>query len=162
MWFSRRLFLAAALAPLAACGFAPVYGPGGAARGIQGMILVAEPDNRNEFTFVARLEERLGRAGAAPYALAYRITTETKGVGITPEQETTRYNIFGEATYRLTERGTRRVLTSGKVENFTGYSATSLIVGTQAVTRDANERLMVALADQVVARLIATAPDWRP
>ena len=57
--------------------------------------------------------------------------------------------------------GSDRVLTQGKVENFTGYSVTSLIVSIQSVTRDANERLMVILADQITARLIATAPDWQ-
>jgi LPS-assembly lipoprotein len=161
MLLSRRLFAAAALVLLAGCGFSPVHAPGGAGSGLGGTILVEEPDNRNEFSFVARLEERLGLAQAPTHLLNYTIDTRSEGVGITPEQETTRYNVFGTVEYEIVEAGTGRVVHRGKVENFTGYSATSLIVGTQSVTRDANERLMVILADQVVARLIATARDWR-
>ena len=161
MSFFRRAFLIAALSVLAACGFAPVYAPGGAGDGLRGAILVAEPGNRNAFTFVARLEQRLGQPQNPPYALAYAIRTRVDGVGITPEQETTRYNLFGAVDYTVTDQASSTVVTSGTVNNFTGYSATSLIVGTQSVTRDANERLMVILADQIVTRLIATSPDWR-
>ncbi len=157
----RRAFLAVLLATgHAACGFTPVYAPGGAGDGLRGSLLVDEPDNRNEFTFVSRLEDRLGRARAAPYSLAYLIKTRTEGVGVTPAQETTRYNLFGQATYSVVDRASGAILATGSVNNFTGYSTTSLIVGSQSVTRDANERLMVILADQVVARLIATSSDW--
>ena len=161
MWFSKHLFLFATLAALAACGFTPVYGPNGAGKGLNGAILVSEPSDRNAFIFVGRLEERLGQPQSARYKLDYKITTSTIGVGITPEQETTRYNLFGKVDYSITERATGSVVATGTVDNFTGYSATSLIVGTQSVTRDANQRLMVILADQIVARLIATAPDWQ-
>ena len=157
----RRAFLVIAIAALTACGFSPVYAPGGAGDGLKGSFLIDEPDNRNEFSFVARLEERLGRAQASRYRLSYDIKTEAKGVGITPAQETTRFNLFGTVTYAVIEQGTDKVLATGKVENFTGYSATSLIVSSQSVTRDANQRLMVILADQIVARLIATSADWR-
>ena len=160
MSFSKRLFLLTATASLAACGFSPVYGPNGPGNDLHGMILVDAPDSRNEFTFVARLEDRLGRAQAPQYALSYTITTTSEGVGITPAQETTRFNLIGTASYQIKPIGSERVLTEGKVENFTGYSATSLIVSTQSVTRDANERLMVILADQITTRLIATASDW--
>ena len=149
------------LTALSACGFSPVYAPGGTGDGLRGSILVDAPDNRKAYTFVGRLEERLGRARAAPYTMAYKIETRSEGVGITPAQETTRYNLFGTVNYTIVEKSTGAVLTSGQVENFTGYSATSLIVGTESVTRDANERLMVLMADQIVARLIATSPDWR-
>jgi len=162
MWFSRRSFLSLAVsAVVAACGFTPVYGPGGTGAGLRGAILVDAPDTRNAFDLVGRLEQRLGQPQAASYALGYTITTRVEGVGITPAQETTRYNLFGTIDYTLTDRATDEVVSSGTVENFTGYSATILIVGTKSVTRDANARLMVALADQIVARLIATAPDWR-
>ncbi len=158
---ARRLFLIGAASALAACGFQPVYAPGGLARELQGVIIVAEPTDRNSFVFVARLEERLGQPQAPRFLLAYDIDTDARGVGITPAQEITRYNLFGTVRYTLTDRATDTIVFRGEEENFTGYSATSLIVGTQSVTRDANERLMVALADQIVTRLIATGADWR-
>ncbi|KMW58625.1 hypothetical protein AIOL_003603 [Candidatus Rhodobacter oscarellae] len=150
----------AALA-LAGCGFSPVYAPGGQADGLQGQILADEPRDRNAFVFVGQFEERLGRAAAPRFALRYRIRTRVEGVGLTPAGETTRLNVFGAVDYTLVEMGTDREVTRGFVENFTGFSATRLIVSTQTVDREAHERLMVLLADQVVTRLIATAPEWR-
>jgi len=157
----RRALLIGALTTLAACGFTPVYGPGGLGEGLQSSILVADPTDRKAFILVARLEEKLGQPQSAPYLLAYSIDTREEGVGITPTQETTRYNLFGSVTYTVTDRTTKKVVFQGQEKNFTGYSATSLIVGSQSVTRDANERLMTALADQIVTRLIATSKDWR-
>ena len=146
---------------LSACGFSPVYAPGGVGDGLNGLILADEPDNRDAFVFVAQFEKRMGRPEAPTYALRYTIQKRSEGVGITPEAETTRFNVFGGIQYSLVEFGTDREVTSGFVENFTGYSATRLIVSTQSVERNASERLMVILADQVVAKLLATASDWR-
>jgi len=61
----------------------------------------------------------------------------------------------------MTDRISGRELRSGSVENFTGFSATGSIVGSITATEDAQERLMVILADQLVTELVATAPDWR-
>lgn len=157
----RALALGAALA-LSACGFTPVYGPQGIAQGLRGEILVAEPSDRLGFVFVARMEDRLGQPQSAPYLLDFRIQTEREGVGITPARETTRFNVLGRIDYTLTDRATGTELKRGKVENFTGYSATGSIVGTISATEDAAERLMVILADQLMTELIVTAPDWRP
>ena len=159
---SRRgmLALMGALA-LSACGFTPVFGPGGQAEGLRGQIFVADPEDRKGFVFVSRMEDRLGLPEAAPYLLDYTISVREDGVGITPERSTTRYNVLGRIDYTLTERATGTKLATGKVENFTGYSATGSIIGEISATEDAYERLMVILADQLVTELIATAPDWR-
>jgi LPS-assembly lipoprotein len=42
---------------------------------------------------------------------------------------------------------------SGSVDNFTSYSATGTTVATLAAERDAQERLMIQLADQIFVRL---------
>ncbi len=159
---SRRgmIALVGALA-LSACGFTPVFGPGGQAEGLRGEILVADPGDRKAFVFVARMEDRLGLPEAAPYLLDYTISVREDGVGITTERATTRYNVLGRIDYTLKDRVTDAELAKGKVENFTGYSATGSIIGEISATEDAYERLMVILADQLVTELIATAPDWR-
>lgn len=165
MWFFnakclRGLALALPLA-LSACGFSPVYAPGGTADGLRGQIEAADPENRNEFVLVARLEDRLGLPSGAAYTLDYDISLEREGVGITQAGDTTRFNVLGRIDYRVLDKATGLELASGKVENFTGYSATGSIVGSISATQDANERLMVILADQLVTELVATAPDWR-
>ena len=161
MWSSDRRSLILGLAALAGCGFQPVYGPGGAAEGLRGTIRVTAPTESRAYDLVQRLEERLGAATAPRYDLGYQIETNAIGVGITPEQETTRYNITGSVSFALTEIGTGTVVTSGNVDSFTSYAATGSTVSTLAATQDAYRRLMVILADQIVARLQVTAGDWR-
>jgi LPS-assembly lipoprotein len=157
----RRVLLAIGLAAMAGCGFKPVYGPGGSGAGLQGAILADAPDTREGFDFVAHFEERLGRSDTPRYALRYEIRTREEGVGITPAAETTRFNLFGAVTYRVIDLETDTAVTDGFAETFTGYSTTRFTVSTDTVERDARQRLMKILADQVVTELIATAPDWR-
>lgn len=157
---TRRSVLFGAAASVSACGFSPVYGPKGEAGKLRNSILIDDPKSRNDFDFVAQFEERLGRAEIPRYKVFYTITTRAVGVGITPKGETTRFNLFGVVRFNLVDAETDEVLVESFVENFTGYSATSLTMSNRSVTKDANERLMTLLANQVVARLIATASDW--
>ena len=151
---SRRSILLAPLA-LAACGFTPAFAPGGAANRLLGTIRVQDPTDKNGFDLVERLEERLGRHETIRYDLAYTITTEAVGVGITTDNKITRYNLKGVIDYSLTERASGARVTGGRVQTFTAYSATGSTVAGLAAEEDAATRLMRTLADQIVARLIA-------
>ncbi|MGR3756382.1 MAG: LPS assembly lipoprotein LptE [Tranquillimonas sp.] len=165
------MLAAAGLAALAGCGFTPVYGPGGAAQGLRGQIAVDPPSDAEGYALVRHLEERLGRAEAPVYRLAADIALRQEELGVTQDQEITRYQILGAVEFRLIEMATGRLVSSGEVETFTGYSAPvfssarSTIAGNTvsvlAAERDARERLMVILADRIVARLLATAGEWR-
>ncbi len=154
----RRTILLAPLA-LAACGFTPAYAPGGAATKLLGTIWVQDPTDKNGFDLVERLEERFGRPENIRYDLAYTITTESVGVGISPDNETTRYNLKGVIDYTLTDRASGARITGGRVQSFTAYSATGSTVAGLAAEEDAAFRLMRILADQIVARLIAASAD---
>jgi LPS-assembly lipoprotein len=153
---TRRSALLLPLA-LAACGFTPAYAPGGAATKLLGTIWVQDPTDKNGFDLVERLEERLGRPENIRYDLAYTITTEAVGVGITTENEITRYNLKGVVDYALTDRATGARVTRGRVQTFTAYSATGSTVAGLAAEEDAAYRLMRILADQITARLIAAS-----
>ncbi|MFN0113183.1 MAG: LPS assembly lipoprotein LptE [Paracoccaceae bacterium] len=160
MWSSnRRLLLLAPLA-LVACGFAPAYGPEGSAAGLQGAVRLAEPADKLGFDLVERLEQRLGRQATPRFALAYDIATDPVGVGITTTGAITRYNLVGSVAYTLTDLGTGAVLSSGTVDSFTSYSATGSTVAGLEAEDDARTRLMRLLADQIVARLVASSADW--
>jgi LPS-assembly lipoprotein len=152
---SRRAFLAALLT-LPACTFTPAYAPGGPAQSLQGSIRVDDPSDKNGFDLVERLEERLGRPNTPRYRLAYSITTNPIGVGITPDAATTRYNLTGSIDWSLSDMAGTRVA-GGKVQNFTSYSATGSTVAGLAAEEDAALRLMRILADQIVTRLIAVS-----
>lgn len=165
----RRSFLGLlATLPAAACGFSPVYGPGGSAAGLTGRIAIVDPTNRNEFTLVNRLEDRLGRAGAGDFLLAFQLETNEVGLAISGANEIERYNLTGTLTYTLTDpragagagAGAGTVVASGEVSNFTSYSATASTVGTLAAEESAYDRLMVSLADLLVTRLLTTSANW--
>ena len=153
----RRLFLASLLA-LSACGFAPAYGPGGAANALRGQVTTAEPQDRNAYDLVARLEERLGRAASPRWRLDYAITSQRIGVAITAANAVTRYNVTGAADWSLVTLADGTVAAKGRVESFTSYSTTGSTVATLAAETAASTRLMQILADQIVTRLIAAAP----
>lgn len=154
----RRAFLSLLAAlPLAACGFTPVYGPEGGGGALRGRIRAEDPNDRFGYAFVARIEDRLGRPEAPDWALGYRIETEEIATGISPENDTTRYNITGRLDWTLGRPGDETPLFSGRIDSFTAYSATGTTVATRAARRDAEERLMTILADRLVSELYARA-----
>ena len=154
--FDRRTILTIPLL-LAACGFEPVYGPQGQARALYGKVRVDAPDGVNTYFLVRRLEEQLGRSADPTYRLSMVLATGSQGQAITAEGSITFFSLVGTIDYRLIDLATDKVVASGNVENFTGYSATGDTVETLAAQRDALERLMVILADQVARDLNVTA-----
>jgi LPS-assembly lipoprotein len=155
----RRTFLALIAAlPLAACGFAPAYAPGGAATALRGRVALQEPDTRAGFDLVGRLQERLGTASAPRWQLAYTISLSEEGVAITPEGAVTRFNVTGSVDWTLTDTASGARVDGGTVRSFTSWSATSTTLAGLAAQEDARRRLMVILADQIVTRLIAGNP----
>jgi LPS-assembly lipoprotein len=159
---TRRTLLLTALAALPACGFQPVYGPNGAGSALQGAVLVDTPVTREDYLLVREIETRLGRANPGRYGLSYSIGVSSEAVAISKANVTTRYNLLGDVTFALRDLETQVVITSGKTSNFTGYSASGSTVATQAAERDARERLMTILADQIITRLMVAMPAANP
>lgn len=153
--FDRRTVLLMPLA-VAACGFQPVYGTGGNGQKLQGRVLVSEPDNRDAFLVTRRIEQRLGRGSDPVYDLSLVVTSQADGLAVNRQGNITRYNLLGAADYILTDTRNGQIAASGSVDNFTGYSTTGTTVATLAAERDARQRLMVILADQIVTRLLST------
>lgn len=151
---NRRLVLLAPLA-LAACGFAPVYGPGGNGQTLQNRVLIDPPKSQDSYLLVRELEERLGRSDAPTFALFLGLGISEARLAIDREGDTGRFNRIGRVSYSLRNLDTGQVVTSGEVENFVGYSATGTTVETLAGEQDAQERLMIVIADQIVTRLYA-------
>lgn len=152
----RRTFLTfLAALPLAGCGFTPVYAPGGTGGALTGTILADAPDTRIGYEFVAQVEARLGRANTPRWALGYEIETNEIAVGVSPDNTITRYNLTGKLLWSLRPVGGEEAVLNGAVENLTSYSATGSTVATITARRDAETRLMVILADQMITRLYA-------
>lgn len=162
-WFDRRRALFGAMslsaAVLAGCGFTPAYAPGGGGARLSGAVLVDTPDTRPGYQLTRHIEDRLGRASDPRYGLSYAIRFAESPIAISGKNVALRFNVLGEITYALRDLETGEVLSTGKVDNFTSYSTSSTTVATQAARQDAEDRLMRVMGDQMITRLIATAPD---
>ena len=155
--FNRRnfLLLAAAGPALAACGFEPTYGAKGASSHLLNQVVVDAPSTNETYLLVRELEDRLGRVSEGKYGLTTSIDTSEKSVGRTVQGVTSRYDVIGNVTYALRDMATGEVLTSGKLTNYVGYSATGTSVATLSAEEDAYARLMSILADQIMTDLWA-------
>ena len=83
-----------------------------------------------------------------------------QGVGITPDNAITRYNLTGSIDWTLTDRTSGARVTGGTVASFTSWSATGSTVAGLAAEEDAALRLMRRLADQIGKRIIASSDNW--
>ncbi|SDX27065.1 LPS-assembly lipoprotein [Celeribacter indicus] len=139
---------------LTGCGFTPAYAPGGAGRALRGRVAIDAPDTREGYALVEQLTKSFGTPTSPAYRLSYRIRTERNSVGITRDQEISRYHITGRVAYTLTEIAGGTPVASGEAQSFTAYSATGSTVASVTAPRDAYSRLMVILADQIVSQIL--------
>ncbi|MEM9129227.1 MAG: LPS assembly lipoprotein LptE [Pseudomonadota bacterium] len=152
---NRRHILLGLPALLAACGFEPALAPGSPASRLYNTVLIDAPSSRLQFLLTRELETRLGRGSAAQYGLSLSITMRERAVGISSSDVTTRFNLLGSVKYALRDFQSKAVLITGAESNFVSYGATGTTVATQAAERDAQERLMVIMADQIMNGLIS-------
>lgn len=147
---------------LAACGFAPAYAPEGPGRRLRGRIAVDAPDTPDGFRLRAALEDRLGRA-SAPGAARLVVAPEVGAVpgGLLPDGTAARERLDGRLAWRLVSpAGTG--LAEGTEEAFAGATVAGPAASVRAARRDARERLMVLLADRLVASLLLLPPEVLP
>lgn len=154
---TRRAALLGLLA-LAGCGLTPAFGTGGQAQVLHNAVRLAAPDTVAGFRLRERLEERLGVATSPRFGLNVDLTSAPTPATITTDGDTTRFNLESAADWALTDMAGLELAT-GTVNTFTSYSATGSTVATQAAANDAADRLAVALADLIAARLILAAAD---
>ena len=101
--YSRRSLLLS-LTALSACGFEPVYAPGGRAEGLRGRIDLAAPADEEGYALVERLEQRLGQPAGADLGMTADIYVSEEAVGFLPDGTISRYNVSGRVDWRLTRR----------------------------------------------------------
>ena len=149
--YSRRraLLSGVALVALSACDMVPIYHPEGAAAQLRGAVLLRAPTNRVEFEFLRNVERRIGAPTSAVYTLEYDITLKEEKVIISNTQETQRLNIIGTLAYTLKDDAENTVAT-GQVSSFTGYASTGTVIATASAQRDAENRLIRLLSDQLL------------
>ena len=153
----KRALLLASIAALASCGFQPVYGPGGSAEDLIGRIDVLPPSDEEGRALTRRLEDRLGQTQSPDLVLDADIYITEEELGVLPDGSISRFNVLGRVDWTL-NRDDAEVI-SGSEQSFTAYSATSTTVATIIAQRDARERLMILLADRIVANIYARADE---
>lgn len=158
--YNRRKFLALAPLALGACGFTPIYGRGTAAESLIGQIALGPVNDRMDFEFHERLENRLGRAEDPIYQLDVSFSVESEGLAITQDNSITRYNLTAVAQFSLTRIADNQLVLTDIVRAFTAYSATATAFATHVSERDANRRLAIALADQIATRIAGSARNF--
>lgn len=156
----RRAVLGLLLA-LGGCGFEPLYAPGSAALGEIGRIAVAPIEGEPGFLMRERLTERLGDSAVPDYRLDVTLSLVRHGVALTEQDYTTRYNLTGTATYKLTPIAGGAPVATGRITTFTGYSApqseNASAFASLSAEQDAERRLARTLADQILLELAVTA-----
>ena len=157
MWLSnRRVFLMGGLTTLAGCQFSPVYTD---RPDLRGAFEISAPASALGFELTKQLEDRLGRADFAKYDLKTTLSLSSSRNAITPNRVTTRFTVKGVLKYTITPIGKKNVLSKGSVDSFTSYSSTGTTIATSTAQEAAQRRLTVLLADQLVTRIYAIAPD---
>ncbi len=102
----------------------------------------------------------MGRGPDPDFRLTYAISTRRVDLAVDTSGSILRYNLIGTVTWQLRDAATGKVLAEGREQNFAGSAATEATIPAQAAEDDARQRLMVILADQVVTKLVATAPSF--
>lgn len=157
-WFNRRTFLLSAIA-LGGCGFEPIYKTQSATRSLLSSIELDKPSDRDDYVMNRRLEERIGAALSPKFALSYSISTSSSRAAISTDGRANRQVTTGDVTYSLRRLSDGKIVKSGKEEAFVGSSTTGSTVATHAAERDARERLIIQLADNVVDSLALLKPQ---
>ena len=150
---TRRAALLGAMC-LAGCGLEPVYGSKGSASHLRNSIAFDVPQTVTGYRLEEQLIRRLGRTDTPTYQLIIGLEIEETPVAISSDDSAARITLPAVARYALQDPSGQPI-TSGLVSSVTGYSATGNTFAVRSAEQDAYERLASALADLIVAQLLA-------
>lgn len=158
----------AVTALVAACGFEPMYAPGGvgAARTSEAaadlstveIAPIRNGDGR-DFRLGQQLSNALGErlypAGVSParYRLELKLRQERDGFGFRSDESVTRYGLRLTADYRLVEIGSNKVVLEETSQTYNSYDVSQSDFATVMAERDMEQRLARDLGDRIVSRL---------
>ena len=147
---------------LSACNFTPVYGVNGSGTKLENRIAITAPTTKEAYLVTRQLETRLGRADPAPMTLSFSVSHSLVELGTTATGTATRLHRNGSLNFSLTNSATDQTIDSGSLTNFVGYSVTGNTATSLAAEHASVERLMNALADQLVDRLLLLDANLLP
>ncbi len=135
----RALLVALAALTLAGCGFTPLYGVQGIAPALSAIEVVA-PQGRSGFLLREKLDDALGRNGAAPaYRLTMNLAENRYPRGVRVDNVANRYELVLVVDYTLTAIGGGPVKT-GRIQSSVTYDSADQPYASIAAEQDGQER----------------------
>jgi len=135
---------------LAACGFHPLYGRGGASPALMASIYVDPIPDRTGYELRNSLTDLFdsGGGGSKQYRLKVRLSDQRKGIALQNDATITRYNYLLDADYELFD-STGKVVTSGHQSTLTAYNVVSSPYATLSAQQDAQKRAAQDLSQRI-------------
>jgi len=143
---------------LGACGFHPLYAPSSRAAyepELAAIRVEAIPDRLGQILAIS-LRDSLkpnGERAVNRYALRIALTTSRQDVGIRSDGTASRAEIDTTATFTLTELGSNRILLTSSARTVSGFDILTDDYATIVAEKDAKERSMRDLSDEIHTRL---------
>ncbi len=157
-FFTRPAFVGLLL--LAACGFSPIYGHRGAENGkpvaaALGNVFIENIPDETGQKLRNKLMDRLyfhGRPAAPEARLSVSLTATEAAMGIQKDATASLSELTLSASYRLNGKNGQKLLT-GAAQSAVIYSKLDAQYGTLAAQRNAYDRAINEVCEQIVARL---------
>ncbi|MFA6279561.1 MAG: LPS assembly lipoprotein LptE [Bdellovibrionales bacterium] len=157
MTFRPRAFLMGLLL-LSACGFSPIYGDHAGSHAVTASmsdVFIESIDGQDGQFLRNKLIDRLyfhGRPAAPKAFLTVVLTSTEVGLGVQKDATTSRSQLEMNASYRLVGKD-KKNLFSGTAHSVASYSRLTAQFGTLATQRDAYERALNEIGEQIAGRL---------
>ena len=157
----RALLLASALilgaAPLAGCGFTPLYAAPGVAPGMSAIQVVA-PEGRIGVLLRESLDDALAHRPDAPAAYRLEIVYDATRtpLGLRVDDVARRYQVTLAVQYTLTDTATGQIARQGRATSFVSYDVADQPYAAIAARQDVQQRA----ADEVARRIHLDLAQW--
>ena len=150
---------ASALLPLAACGFSPLYAEREDGTTVADQLATVSIDpmrDRVGQQMHNLLRDRLnpyGQPASPDYRLLLQITETTRELGVRRDETATRANLRLDARFFLRRTGSGEQVLKGRSTSTTSYDILEEPFATTISERDARERALREVADEIETRL---------
>lgn len=161
----RRAIALVTCALASACGFRPLHGPSGEAAALRGDIVIEGVDGRSGHYFQRSFTRIAGEPEPdARFALDVALSLDREGLAISRDDTITRFDVFGEARFRLRDRTSGALRLDGVARSVSAFNTLSNPYATRIARLDAERRVAEDLAARVYAQIAArqTASDLAP
>ena len=165
------VIVALAAAPLAGCGFTPLYGTPGITSNMAGVDVIT-PDGRLGHLLSEDLRDNLAvRRGEPPrYRLALNVNEHRYARGLSTEQVATWYELYVMVDYSLVDAATGKTLTAGQMPVSVSYDApvdpyAGIVAqqdGQRRAAAEAAQRIRIALASYFAGSPVNSGPAHPP